>query len=102
MIHTKRQFLWTRTNDIFFRCFLLALQCLQETFDLGDKDRNGYITVAEMQKFFEISKKEAKEAILELDRDGDGKLSFTEFRDEFLDAFLEDATGYQFLIEHCE
>jgi len=83
-----------QATNIFFRCFLLGLQCLKETFKLGDKDGNGYITVPEFQRWMEVCKKEAKEAILELDRDGDGKLSFTEFRDEFLDAFLEDATGY--------
>merc|ERR1712142_122737 len=73
-----------QATNVFFRCFLLALQCLLETFNLGDKDGNGKITVGEMQKWAEMCKKDAEKEIKEFDRDGDGQMSFEEFRDEIL------------------
>ncbi|BHF84128.1 hypothetical protein SprV_0902727800 [Sparganum proliferum] len=57
---------------------------LRQTFDVFDRDHDGFITAAELlevlQKMnFQITYAEAAEMLSEADKDGDGRVTFDEF-----------------------
>eukprot|EP00090_Calanus_glacialis_P034359 TRINITY_DN5764_c0_g1_i1.p2 TRINITY_DN5764_c0_g1~~TRINITY_DN5764_c0_g1_i1.p2 ORF type:complete len:172 (-),score=70.32 TRINITY_DN5764_c0_g1_i1:84-599(-) len=53
----------------------------QMAFKLYDKDKDGYITRAEMVKLSKtLTKEQVEKAFSKFDSDGDGKLSYAEFR----------------------
>nr|CDS30945.1 EF HAND 1 calcium binding site [Hymenolepis microstoma] len=63
---------------------------LQETFRVFDKDNDGYITSAELQTVLqqlglEVTGNEAADILAEADRDGDGRVTFEEFKKMILD-----------------
>ncbi|VDL60686.1 unnamed protein product [Hymenolepis diminuta] len=63
---------------------------LQETFRVFDKDNDGYITSAELQTVLqqmgvEVTGSEAADILAEADRDGDGRVTFEEFKKMILD-----------------
>ena len=50
-------------------------------FKLYDKDRDGYITKSEMEKLSKnLSKEQIDKVFARFDADGDGRLSYAEFR----------------------
>jgi calmodulin len=50
-------------------------------FKLYDKDKDGYITKAEMEKLSKnLSKEQIEKVFTRFDADGDGRLSYAEFR----------------------
>ena len=60
---------------------LLTDKNLQAAFNLFDDDGNGQITIEELQKLLNWEDDEAwKEIVKEIDQDGDGEISFSEFK----------------------
>ena len=50
-------------------------------FKLYDKDKDGYITKSEMEKLSKtLTKSQIEKVFAKFDADGDGRLSYTEFR----------------------
>lgn len=50
-------------------------------FKLYDKDKDGYITKSEMEKLSKnLTKEQIEKVFARFDADGDGRLSYAEFR----------------------
>ena len=64
---------------------MLSQERLQGAFDIFDEDKNGYISLDEVKKLLghgmAQNNETFKEMIYEMDRDGDGRISFKEFSD---------------------
>jgi calcium-dependent protein kinase len=67
---------------------LLSENNLQSAFDMFDKDKNGMITIKELRNVLgrdgNISENVWKQIILEIDSNGDGEVSYKEFKDMML------------------
>lgn len=72
---------------------ILSESCLKQAFDIFDEDGNGSISANEIKKFFGFKKrtdfKVWDEVISEVDLNGDGEISFFEFKD-MMDKLLSD------------
>ncbi|CAL4935605.1 unnamed protein product [Urochloa decumbens] len=63
---------------------------LQEAFDVIDKDQDGYISATELRQVMtnlgeKVTDQEVEEMMREADTDGDGLVSFEEFKRRMLD-----------------
>jgi len=69
---------------------MLSKERLEAVFKLFDKDGNGYLTADELKEIFnpgnakEIDEKVWTDLINEVDQNGDGKISYKEFKDMML------------------
>jgi calcium-dependent protein kinase len=69
---------------------LLSKERLEAVFKLFDKDGNGYLTADELREIFnpgnakEIDERVWSDLIKEVDQNGDGKISYKEFKDMML------------------
>jgi len=69
---------------------LLSKERLEAVFKLFDKDGNGYLTADELREIFnpgnakDIDEKVWAELIKEVDQNGDGQISYKEFKDMML------------------
>ncbi len=64
---------------------LLNESNIKATFEMIDEDGNGQLTIDELKKAFDVEDSQSKsnniwtEIIKEVDRDGDGQISYKEF-----------------------
>ncbi|CAN6298011.1 unnamed protein product [Urochloa humidicola] len=63
---------------------------LREAFDVIDKDQDGYISATELRQVMtnlgeKVTDQEVEEMMREADTDGDGRVSFEEFKRRMLD-----------------
>ncbi|CAL4918729.1 unnamed protein product [Urochloa decumbens] len=63
---------------------------LREAFDVIDKDQDGYISATELRQVMtnlgeKVTDQEVEEMMREADTDGDGRVSFEEFKRRILD-----------------